>query len=116
MERSGLLLENVVEGGWIAAYGAAAHGIPDVTFEEFDVFSEVFCCFFVKWIGWIRFQEEVLTLTTAEKQIRRSRESGQCIDECIEGDGSGGCKETQGKGTARAVKRLKGEGCGRRNR
>ena len=116
MEKSGLLLENVVEGGWIAAYGAAAHGISDVTFEGFDVSSEVFCCFFVKWIGGIRFQEEVLTLATAEKQIRGIGESGQCIDECIEGDGSRSCKEPKGKGTVRVVKKLKGKSCGGRNR
>lgn len=72
------MLEDVVEGGWIAAYGAAAHGISDVTFKEFDVFSEVFCCFFVKWIGGIRFQEEILTLAIAEKQSRRNGEIGQC--------------------------------------
>ena len=63
----GLLFEDVVEGDWIAAYGAAAHGVPDVTFEVFDVSSEIFCCFFVQWIGGIGFQEEVLLLGTAGK-------------------------------------------------
>ena len=39
--------EDVVEGRRIATDGPPAHGIPDVTFEGFDVSSEVFCCFFV---------------------------------------------------------------------